>query len=86
MNYDDKVKNRLRRMEGQLCGILRMMEEGKDCKDVITQLSAVRSGIERTIGIVVSENLVECVRANEANLEKMNELIGEAVNLLVKSR
>lgn len=86
MNYDDKVKNRLRRMEGQLCGILRMMEEGKDCKDVITQLSAVRSGIERTIGIVVSENLVECVRANEANPEKMNELIGEAVNLLVKSR
>lgn len=86
MNYDDKVKNRLRRMEGQLCGILRMMEEGKDCKDVINQLSAVRSGIERTIGIVVSENLVECVRANEENPEKMNELIGEAVNLLVKSR
>ena len=47
---------------------------------------AVRSGIERAIGIVVSQNLIECVRENEQGAEQMNELIGEAVNLLVKSR
>lgn len=86
MNYDDKTKVRLRRMEGQLRGIQRMMDEGQDCKDVITQLSAVRSGIERTIGVVVSENLIECVRAIDGDEEQMNELIGQAVNLLVKSR
>lgn len=86
MNYDDKVKNRLSRMEGQLRGILRMMDEGKDCQDVITQLSAVRSGIERTIGVIVSENLVECVRAANGNEDQMNESIAEAVKLLVKSR
>ncbi len=87
MNYDDKTKIRLRRVEGQLRGIQRMMDEGQDCKDVITQLSAVRSGIERTIGIVVSENLIECVRASEnKDTDQMNELIGQAVNLLVKSR
>ena len=86
LNYDDKVKNRLKRIEGQLRGIYQMMEEGKDCKEVITQLSAARSGIERAIGIVVSQNLIECVRENEQGSEQMNELIGEAVNLLVKSR
>ena len=86
MNYDDKLKSRLRRIEGQLRGVCRMMEDGQDCKDVITQLSAVRSGIERAIGIVVSQNLIECVRENEQGAEQMNELIGEAVNLLVKSR
>ena len=86
MTYDDKVKNRLSRMEGQLRGIQRMMEEGKDCQDVITQLSAVRSGIERAIGLIVSENLVECVRAAEGNEEQVNESIAEAVKLLVKSR
>lgn len=86
MNYDDKVKNRLSRMEGQLRGIHRMMEEEKDCQDVITQLSAVRSGIERTIGLIVSENLVECVRAADGNEDQMNESIAEAVKLLVKSR
>ena len=86
MDYDDKVKNRLSRMEGQLRGIHRMMEEEKDCQDVITQLSAVRSGIERTIGLIVSENLVECVRAADGNEDQMNESIAEAVKLLVKSR
>ena len=86
MTYDEKVKNRLSRMEGQLRGIQRMMEEGKDCQDVITQLSAVRSGIERAIGLIVSQNLVECVRAAEGNEEQVNESIAEAVKLLVKSR
>ncbi|WP_455660725.1 metal-sensitive transcriptional regulator [Pradoshia sp.] len=86
MNYDVKVKNRLSRIEGQLRGIQRMMDEGKDCQEVITQLSAVRSGVERTIGVIVSENLVECVRAAEGNEDQVNESIAEAVKLLVKSR
>ena len=86
MDYDDKVKSRIKRMEGQLRGILRMMEEGQECKDVITQLSAVRSGVDRTIGVIVSENLVNCVKESEGNEELMNGQIKEAVNLLVKSR
>ncbi len=84
--YDNKVTNRIKRLEGQLRGILRMMEEGKDCKEVITQLSAVRSGVDRAIGVIVSENLVECVRNAEGDELKMNEFVQEAVNLLVKSR
>lgn len=86
MNYEAKTKSRIKRMEGQLRGILRMMEEGKDCKEVITQLSAVRSGVERTIGVIVSENLVECVQNAQGDEAKMSESIQEAVNLLVKSR
>ncbi|SFA78194.1 Metal-sensitive transcriptional repressor [Bacillus sp. UNCCL13] len=34
MDYDDQIKNRLKRIEGQLRGILRMMDENKECKDV----------------------------------------------------
>ena len=84
MTYDDKVKNRIKRMEGQLRGILKMMEEDKDCKDVVTQLSAVRSAVDKTIGVIVSSNLVECVRnADDVEQEK---LVNDAVNLLVKSR
>jgi DNA-binding FrmR family transcriptional regulator len=87
MNYDDQVKNRVKRIEGQLRGILRMMEENKDCKDVITQLSATRSAIDRTIGVIVSSNLIECVQmANETGDRNMEELVKEAVNLLVRSR
>lgn len=86
MEYNDQMKNRVKRMEGQLRGILKMMEEDKDCKEVITQLSAVRSAVDRTIGVIVSSNLVECVQEAEQNGENTDELIKEAVNLLVKSR
>ncbi|TCN19899.1 metal-sensitive transcriptional regulator [Mesobacillus foraminis] len=87
MDYNGQMKNRVKRIEGQLRGILRMMEEGKECKDVITQLSAARSAIDRSIGLVVSSNLVECVRNTEAQGEQQtDELVKEAVNLLIKSR
>ena len=63
-----------------------MMEDGKDCKEVITQLSAVRSAVDRTIGVIVSTNLVQCVRQAEGDDGKVDEVIKEAVNLVVKSR
>jgi DNA-binding FrmR family transcriptional regulator len=86
MDYNDQIKNRVKRMEGQLRGILKMMEENKDCKEVITQLSAVRSAVDRTVGVIVSSNLVECVQEAERSGKNTDELIKEAVNLLVKSR
>lgn len=87
MEYNQKTINRLKRIEGQIKGIIRMMEEDKECKDVITQLSASRSAIDRTIGVVVSENLIECIRMIEDDDEMQEEdLVKEAVDLLVKSR
>lgn len=86
MEYNDQMKNRVKRMEGQIRGILKMMEEDKDCKDVITQLSAVRSAVDRTMGVIVSSNLVDCVVEAETSGENTDDLIKEAVNLLVKSR
>lgn len=86
MDYNDQIKNRVKRIEGQLRGILRMMEEDKECKDVITQLSAARTAIDRTIGVIVSSNLVDCVQKADEKGESMEDLVKEAVNLLVKSR
>lgn len=63
MNYDKKMINRINRIQGQLNGIIKMMEEGKDCKDVITQISASKSSLQRLMGIIISENLIECVKA-----------------------
>lgn len=87
MEYDQKIKNRLKRIEGQIKGILRMMDENQDCKDVITQLSASRSAIDRAIGVVVSTNLVNCIQNIDDEEQKTEEeIIKEAVDLLVKSR
>lgn len=87
MEYNQKTINRLKRIEGQIKGIIRMMEEDKECKDVITQLSASRSAIDRTIGVVVSENLIDCMKMIEKDDDMSEEdLVKEAVDLLVKSR
>lgn len=87
MEYSPQMKNRIKRIEGQLRGILRMMEEGKECKDVITQMSAARTAIDRTMGLVVSSNLVNCVLESEQfEKEDQKEVIEAAVDLLVKSR
>ncbi|WP_088014291.1 metal-sensitive transcriptional regulator [Gottfriedia acidiceleris] len=86
MKYNDPVKNRVKRIEGQIRGILKMMEDEKNCKDVIIQLSAVKSALDRTIGVVVSSNLVDCVQNANENGQDAEDLVKEAVNLLVKSR
>ncbi|MEH7223657.1 metal-sensitive transcriptional regulator [Bacillus sp. JJ1566] len=86
MEYDKSVINRLKRIEGQIKGVLNMIEQKKDCRDVITQLSASRTAIDRTIGLIVSTNLEQCVRENIEKGEDTKSLVKEAVDLLVKSR
>lgn len=86
MQYDAKVTARLKRIEGQLRGILRMMNEEQDCKAVINQLSAVRSAVDRTIGVVVTDNLVDCVVKEDAKTLAKNDMVKQAVDLLVRSR
>lgn len=86
MDYDDKVKNRLKRIEGQVRGVLKMMDEGKNCQDVVSQMAAVRNALDRAIGVVVSTNLEACIRDQIEKGEETEETIKEAVNLLVKSR
>ncbi|MDM6584514.1 persulfide-sensing transcriptional repressor CstR [Staphylococcus aureus] len=86
MTYDKKMINRINRIQGQLNGVVKMMEEEKDCKDIITQLSASKGSIQCLMGIIISENLIECVKTAEENNESSQELINEAVNLLVKSK
>ena len=52
MNFPDDVRedvqNRLRRAEGQLRGVQRLLDEGADCRDVITQLTAAQAALHRT--------------------------------------
>ncbi|SFE10078.1 metal-sensitive transcriptional regulator [Trichococcus pasteurii] len=84
--YNKNIINRIKRAEGQMRGILAMMEDGKNCSDVVTQLSAVRSSIDRAMGIIVAENLVACVNDQEMDGISKEESVQQAINLLVKSR
>ena len=59
------VINRLRRAQGQIGGILRMIDEGRDCKDVVTQLAAVNRALDRAGFAIVSSGMRQCLTAPE---------------------
>lgn len=86
MEYNVKIVNRLKRSDGQLHGVLKMIEDGKECADIVTQLSAVRSSLDRAISLIVAENLVECVQGNSKEGSTGEENIQQAIQLLMKSR
>lgn len=52
---------RLRRIEGQARGIQRMLEEGRPCEDIVTQLSALRNAVEKVATHVILANLESCL-------------------------
>lgn len=52
---------RLRRAEGQVGGIIRMIEEGRDCRDVITQLAAAARALDRAGFRLISTGLRQCI-------------------------
>lgn len=78
------ILNRLKRTEGQLRGIQKMIEDEKECVDVITQLSAVSSSVNRIMGIIVAENLKICLENPDSDTETQKQKIDQAVQLIVK--
>ncbi|MGW1022245.1 metal-sensitive transcriptional regulator [Streptomyces sp. NPDC002577] len=55
------VLNRLRRAQGQISGVIRMIEEGRDCEDVVTQLAAASRALDRAGFAIISTGLQQCV-------------------------
>lgn len=75
-----EVLNRLRRAQGQLAGVISMIETGRECKDVVTQLAAVSKALDRAGFKIVATGLRECMLGEpakgkspmtEAELEKL---------------
>ena len=80
LNSDDMtpVVNRLKRAQGQLGGVIRLIEEGRDCRDVVTQLAAVSRALDRAGFAIVSSGMRECLTApggisaeDQATMEKL---------------
>ena len=63
-----KVVNRLKRARGQLDGVIQMVEDGRGCRDVVTQLAAVSKALDRAGFVVISTAMKECLLDEEGNL------------------
>lgn len=76
------VLNRLRRAHGQLAGVISMIEQGRDCKDVVTQLAAVSRALDKAGFKIVATSLRECITGETAGTtEPMTEAELEKVFL-----
>lgn len=73
---EDMLK-RLRRIEGQVKGIQRMIEEDKYCIDILTQVSAVRAAINRVGSLIMEKHSMTCIQnavSSEDKEKSLNEL------------
>ena len=70
--------NRIKRARGQLDGVLRMLEEGRECEDVVTQLAAVSRALDRAGFAIVATGLQQCLAngddTDSVDVKKMEKL------------
>jgi DNA-binding FrmR family transcriptional regulator len=76
-----KALGRLRRIEGQVQGIQRMVEEDKDCVDILLQLTAVQGAVEQVQKLLLGQHLESCIAeavrsgSSRDRQRKMDELL-----------
>lgn len=82
MKCNPELLNRMKRLHGQMRGILAMMEKQDACQDLVIQLKAIRANLDKTISLVTTENLQQIMLANPED----QQAIQQAMDLIVKSR
>jgi DNA-binding FrmR family transcriptional regulator len=67
------VLGRLRRVQGQIGGIVRMIEEGRDCSDVVTQLAAASRALDRAGFKIIATGMRQCLVQDDTGTRRLNE-------------
>lgn len=77
MNVDSgqlaEVVRRLNRVQGQLGGVVRMIEEGRDCADVVTQLAAASRALDRAGFKIIATGLKQCLEQDDQDARRLDE-------------
>jgi len=76
------VKDRLRRVEGQIRGIYKMVDEHRPCVDVVTQLLAARAALDRVAEQIITTHVDECLATMPP--EEAKTAIGKAIRMLAR--
>jgi len=86
MNQSAKTVNRLRRIEGQVRGIAKMLEDDRYCIDILTQMQAVKSALARAESEILKDHAASCMEKaiTSGNAEDQREKITELVDLFDK--
>lgn len=77
-----RILNRLKRLEGQIRGLQSMVEAGKDCDSVLTQIMAAKSALNQVSLLMVGHSMKTCLLDDE--ITDRAELIDEAIKIFLK--
>lgn len=82
-----KLLNRLKRVEGQVRGVSKMLEEGRYCIDVLTQLQAVRAALVKVESEMLKDHLNHCIEGAivSGDIEEQRKKAAELVELLERT-
>ena len=81
-----QLMSRLRRIEGQVRGVEAMLEEERDCREILQQLAAIRSAVQSTSKVFLEQYASDCLLNNDpADPQQRLELVQELVNLINKN-
>ena len=69
----DAIVKRIKRAQGQLGAVARMIEEGRSCEEVVTQISAASKAINSAAFNLISSSLEECIIAGNKNQDEVTE-------------
>lgn len=69
-----QVVNRIKRAQGQLAGVLRMLEEGRDLQEIVNQLKAVSRALDRAGFAIIAAELRDAVRRGEVSDDDLDQL------------
>lgn len=77
-----RIVNRLKRLEGQIRGLQSMVESGKDCEAVLTQIMAAKSALNQVGLHIIGHSMKTCLLDDEAKTR--DELIDDAIKVFLK--
>lgn len=86
MDVRKDLQNRLRRIEGQVKGVEKMIESEANCKDVLIQIAAIRSALTKVGGIVLENYAKDCISSSDGNCfpkDRIDDMM-EALLMFIK--
>lgn len=82
----DDVQKRLRRIEGQVRGVQRMVDEERECEEVLQQLNAVHAAVRNTTRLFMRAYARDCLLSEDVTGRDAEAMVDELLNLMDKVR
>jgi DNA-binding FrmR family transcriptional regulator len=79
----DEIINRLRRVEGQIKGIQKMVDEGQFCGDILIQIAAARSALNNAGGLILENYIKNCLKVSPDGKAEENDL-NQLIDIMLK--